>query len=369
MCRIRLFFFVSKMLSIQDTHNEIDYIQCDLIDFNILNHVIHNICKINYKSNTDILTFDKDIIYFLKGYDNGKLANICSEVFYAYVGFIKVMFTYMYKKIMSLSKIHDLSRISVPYYITYNNFISNDYIPDITNFAPNLKIIYVNNHKEIAYANSITMKDDCILNANIFNMLYRYIISTKYKSDYKIVINTKSSMCIKFIRDYIDLHNSKYKNSIIHVKNTDIDLHYLNLITTSYTPTRALKYIDVTYNTEDYDGVYNYNDSKRKKLKYVNKNRINIMKSIILNNIFNLNQTICISKDVYVFKSQILRKYFIISKNESCINDIINTCYDLGIDEYKHYVLITFGKYGFKEVNGYEQVGLNYLLKKYRTKL
>ena len=357
------------MSSMQNIHNEIDYMQCDLIDLNILNHVVYNICKINYKSNTNILTFDKDIIYFLKHYDNGKLANMPSEVFYAYVGFIKVIFTYMYKKLLPSSKIHTLSRISVPYYITYDNFISNDYIPNITNFAPNLKIIYINNHKEIAYANSITMRDDCILNADIFNMLYRYIISTRYKSDYKIIINTNASPCVKIIRDYIELHNSKYKHNVIHVKHTDIDLHYLNLITTSYTPTRVLNYIEVTYNAEDYDGIYNYNASKRNKLKYVNKNRINIMKSIILNNIFNLNQTICISNDVYVFKSQLLRKYFIISKNESCINDIINTCNDLGINEYEHYVLITFGKYGFKGVNGYEQVGLNYLLKRYRIKL
>lgn len=355
------------MLSIQDAHNEIDYVQCGLIDFNILNHVVHNICKITYKSDTDILTFDKDIIYFLKHYDNGKLANMPSEVFYAYVGFIKVIFTYMYKKLLPLSKTHILSRISVPYYITYNNFISNDYIPDITNFAPNLKIIYINNHKEIAYANSITMRDDCILNIDIFNMLYRYIISTKYKSNYKIIINTHSSPCVKFIREYINLHNSKYKHSIIHVKYTDIDSHYLNQLTTSYTPARGLKYIEVTYNTEDYDGVYNYNDSKRNKLKYVNKNRINIMKGIILNNIFNLNQTVRISNNTYVFKSHLLRKYFIISKNENYINDIINTCYDLGIDEYEHYVLITFGKYGFKVVDGYEQVGLNYLLKKYHN--
>lgn len=211
------------------------------------------------------------------------------------------------------------------------------------------------------------MRDDCILNTDIFNMLYRYIINTNYKSNYKIIINTNSSPCVKIIRDYIELHNSKYKHSIIHVKYTDIDSHYLHLITTSYTPARGLNYIEVTYNTEDYDGVYNYNDSKRKKLKYVNKNRINIMKSIILNNIFNLNQTVRISNNTYVFKSHLLRKYFIISKNENYINDIINTCYDLGIDEYEHYVLITFGKYGFKEVNGYEQVGLNYLLKKYHN--
>ena len=267
----KMIFLSSKMLSMQDTYNEIDYIHCDLIDFNILNHVVYNICKINYKSNTDILTFDKDIIYFLKQYDNGKLANICSEVFYAYVGFIKVIFTYMYKKILPSSNVYTLSRITVPYYITYNNFISDDYIPDITNFAPNLKIIYVNNHKEIIYDNNITMNDDCALKADIFNMIYRYIISTKYKSEYKIVINTKSSMCVKFIRDYIELHNSKYKHNIIHVKPTGIDLHYLYQLTTSYTPTRGLKYIDVTYNTEDYDGIYNRNGSKRNKLKYVNK--------------------------------------------------------------------------------------------------